>query len=315
MSWTIKGEALQPLDATLRSLDSLRIESCSLKFSSLASDTLVWTARTDNATGAGTIIPAAGQVVELWNGSTRKFKGWATAPRIGMKSVTVTIEGPWWWMTRINLTQQQVDGTAATLERPAFHFATGNLATSITALLDRATTDLGCPFARGVVATMYDVPAITLANMDCASALAELLRWVPDAVAWFNYTASVSTTVPTLNISRRKTGLALGSMSAVAYTIGTAAVENCDRNIRSWWRDHRNLVRTDLVLFLEYDVLCNIDLRPVIPLPEAARGIAGPRVMSCVTDGRSYWPFRDIGRLPREMQGFAIALTPLAARN
>jgi len=227
MSWTIKGEAGQPLDATARSLESLRINACNLRFSSLASDVLQWTAVTDNATGAGTIIPAAGQIVELWDGAVRKFKGHATAPRIGIKSVTITVEGPWWWMSRIPLTQDQTDLTAGVAERTSFIFKGStpttfrSLAYMIATLLDRAIAN-GVPMANtGTIATTFDVCNITLANMDCGSALAELMRWCPDAVAWFDY----SGTTPVINISRRKTGLAAGSMPTVTYTIGTDMIE------------------------------------------------------------------------------------------
>jgi hypothetical protein len=90
------------------------------------------------------------------------------------------------------------------------------------------------------------------------------------------------------------------------------AWRNCDRNIRAWWLAHRLTVTADLVVFAEYDVLCTADIRDHIAPLAPGDGIAGPRVMSCLRDARHYWPFRDIPRLPRVMQGLAIATAPLA---
>lgn len=87
---------------------------------------------------------------------------------------------------------------------------------------------------------------------------------------------------------------------------------NCDRNIRAYWRDHRNLVASGHVLFLEYDVFCDVDLRSVI-LPEFPDcGIAGASILSGLRDIRRFWPFADIPKLPRSMQALACASAPLA---
>ncbi len=214
MSWTIKGEAGRTLDDTVRVFDTLNISAASLKFQSLAPDTLNWTAGTTDATGAGTIIPDLGQIIEVFHNGVRKFKGHVTKPVVGMNSVSVSAEGPWWWMTRTGITSDQLDATGATSERPSYVFATGDHKSHIETLINRSIT-LGVPMALGAVATMFDVPKMTLADQNCASALATMLSWVPDAVAWFDYTP----TVPTLNISRR------GGMTAQTFAIGTDAVE------------------------------------------------------------------------------------------
>lgn len=232
-TWYIKGETGKTLDATLRTFESLNLSSVVLRFQSMASDTLCWTAPTENATAAGTIVPDLGQVVELWKDGVRKFKGHAVAPRIGMQHIEVTIEGPWWWMTRIPIQDPPADGASALTNQPAMVFQGAsptsylNLTDNLEALHARATS-YGVPMALGTFATTFGVPKITLDNMDCASALAELLRWAPDAVVWFDYTATSSATVPTLNISRRKPGLIAGSMPDTTYTIGTHAVEGVD---------------------------------------------------------------------------------------
>jgi hypothetical protein len=223
MSWTIKGEAGKTLDATARALAAgLNISSCVLKFQSLAADTLTWTADTTAATGAGTIIPDFGQIVELYWDATRKFRGHVTGVRVGTRKITVTVDGPAWWMERTNLTSSILpyvgaDGVTAgqtAAERAQYVFPTQSLATSISALLARAVTN-GVPMTAGSVATMYDVPRITLSEMSCANALATLMSWCPDAVAWFDYSGAA----PVLNVTRR------GVAAAITYTIATDAVE------------------------------------------------------------------------------------------
>lgn len=87
---------------------------------------------------------------------------------------------------------------------------------------------------------------------------------------------------------------------------------NCDRNIRSYWRDHRHLVAADQVLYLEYDVFCDVDLRAFISPLRAGTGLQAARILSGLTDVRKFWPFGDIPKLPRSMQAFACASAPLA---
>jgi hypothetical protein len=222
MSWIIKGETGKTLDATARSLESLNISAATLRFQSLAADTLTWTAETSDATGAGTIVPDIGQVVELWWDTTRKFRGHVTAPKVGMRRISITVEGPWWWLDRINLTSEILPYTGASsgaAERASYVFATGSLKTHLEALIDRAIAN-GAPITRGTVAAMYDVPKMTLSESSCAAALATLLAWCPDAVAWFDYSGSL----PAINIYRRDATEA----SATTFTIGTDPVETCD---------------------------------------------------------------------------------------
>ena len=215
MSWSLKGQTGRALDATSRSLDDLNIHSCSMEFASLAPDALTWEAIATNSAGGGTIVPDVGQIVELYWNATRKFRGHVTIPSLGIQSVGVTVEGPWFWLTRTPLTSAQTDATGTSSERPSYVFRKQNLATSIAALIDRAIAN-GCPITRGQISPMYAVPRITLAEMDCGTALAELMRWCPDAVAWFDY----STTLPTLHIQRR------GPSTAFTIAIPASNVES-----------------------------------------------------------------------------------------
>lgn len=90
------------------------------------------------------------------------------------------------------------------------------------------------------------------------------------------------------------------------------AWRNCDRNIRDWWRKKSPIVTADAVLFLEYDVYCDVDLRNHIPTFSGNFGCAAASILSGLRDIRRFWPFADIPRLPRSMQALACATAPLA---
>lgn len=222
MGWTIKGEAGKALDDTVRDLAVLNFETTVLALQSLASDTLKWSAAVADATGSGTITPDISQIVELWHDdgmtNTRRFRGHVTIPRISTKELQVTAEGPWWWMTRIQLTQSQVDGEGSSGTRANYVFPTQDLKTSIEALIDRAIAN-GVPMQRGTVSAMFSYPRLTLSERSCGQALADLMSIVPDAVAWFDYSVAG---LPALNVTRR------GDMSAATLTVGTDAVEVLD---------------------------------------------------------------------------------------
>jgi hypothetical protein len=219
VSWTIKGEAGAALDATVRTLASLNVDSAKLTFTTLDADKFEWSAVTSDPTGAGTIVPDAGQLVEVFYSGTRRFRGHVTIPRVSTGRVSVTCEGPWWWMTRIPLTQVQADDTAATATRPSYVFPTQSLKTSLEALIDRAIAN-GVPVIRGTVAAMFDFPRITLTEKSCAQALADLMSICPDAVAYYDYSAASGN--PTLNITRR------GAMTDTTLTLGTDDIEDLD---------------------------------------------------------------------------------------
>ena len=230
MAWFLKGDASEPLDATLRSFEDLNISNVSLKFGSLAEDTLTWSVEAADATGSGTILPRMGQIVELWWDSARKFHGHVTGIKAGMKQFQITASGPWWWMDRVNLTSSVLpyvgaDGVSAgqtPATRPVYVFK-ADPTTNPTALLNKYIEGLlaraianGVPMTAGSVATMYPMIQMTLSEQTCASALATLMEGCPDSVAWFGYTGSG---LPVFNITRR------GVMSPVTYTIATDCVE------------------------------------------------------------------------------------------
>lgn len=204
IAWTIKGEAGKALDDTVRTVASLAVDSAVVDFRSLTDDILSLAVVTDDITTA--LLPELGQSVTIYRDGVQFFVGTVTSNPVtiteGSHAARVEASGPWWWMERINFTQDQTDGAGNTEERISYVFGTatsgGNLQTHIENAIDRAIT-LGVPMQRGTVATLFDVPRITLNQSTCGQALAELVRLVPDTMVWFDY----STSPPTINVSRR----------------------------------------------------------------------------------------------------------------
>lgn len=226
MSWQLAGETGKAMDATKRSLESLNVTSCVVKYQSLEVDTLTWTAATADATGAGTIVPARGQVVRLYQDTTdRRFYGWVTGVKIGAKAVTIEVSNAFWWMKRIYLDSTQTAPGGGTDTRVKYIFATGDLRTSLLALLDRGITN-GVPMLRGTgteMAAMYPFVKATLSNMTIAAALVRMMSRVPDAGTWMDYSDDAA--LPKLKIFRRN---GADATADVAITIGTDTVERLE---------------------------------------------------------------------------------------
>lgn len=259
MSWTIKGEVGASLDETERNLDELNFTQAKLVLQSLDSDFFEWSAATSDATGSGTIVPDIGQLVEIFCDGVRRFRGHCTIPRITSNTVAVTCEGPWWWLMRIPLTQEQEDGESTVGERPSYVFPTQRISTSIESLIDRAIAN-GAPMVKGTIAEAFSFPKITLSEMSCGQALAELLSVCPDAVAYFDYTG---TGLPSINLARR------GSMTPRTLVMGTDDIEDLD-------------IYPRLELEVARVAVASVGRAPTTGLPQWASQESGP-----VTVGKS----------------------------
>lgn len=218
--YIIKGESGKTLDATSRLLgaDLLGVNA-SLRFENLAPDELSWTCRTESIDAGETILPEVGQRVELWDstGATRYFRGWVTEARATNYGVQVVAQGPWMWLEKIDITTS-LSSFSSTDTRPTIIFNEATVTSNVTALLNRAIA-LGAPVAIGTIASTFTIPKLQLSMMTCADVLAELMRWVPDCVGWWDYSGSGT---PTFNLSRRS------GMSATTYTVGTSPLVDFD---------------------------------------------------------------------------------------
>lgn len=218
MAYTIKGQAGKALDATSRTLGvDLVAVSGQLAFESMGMDRLSWTARTHDLAAGETILPETDQQVELYFSGTRVFRGWAAKPRGKNYGSVVEIEGPWRWLAKQMLTSARTSFTT-TEDRPTFVFNEGKVEDHVTALLTRVIA-LGAPVAIGTIDADLTIAKQTLSNMSFASALVKLLAWVPDCVAWWDYSG---TGTPTFNVTRRAT------MSATNYAAGTDELVDYD---------------------------------------------------------------------------------------
>jgi hypothetical protein len=217
--YIIKGEAFKTLNATDRFLGAdLLAVNASLRFENLGPDVLSWTCRTESIDAGETIIPEVGQRVELWSASglARYFRGWVTQARATNFGVQVVAEGPWQWLRKIDVTSSLT--SVSTDTRPTIIFNEATVTSNITALLNRAIA-LNAPIAIGTIASTFTIPKLQLSMMTCADVLAELMRWVPDCVGWWDYNGSGT---PTFNLSRR------AGMTATTFAVDTAPLEDFD---------------------------------------------------------------------------------------
>lgn len=229
-TWTIKGESGKGLDATVRTIQSLGIDSASVEFASLADDVFTYSMKTTSAAGAGidgvVRIPTAGQQVELFKDGVRKFIGHAALPEIDLDRITVRVLGPWWWMSQIPIASIQsgaVDtSTSADGERPTYAFAQGDLRESLRVLNNQAKL-AGVPVLNIApedvgdhINAMFSTLKTTISGRSWGDALAEMLNWCLDAVARYDHSGTGN---PALRISRR------GSMTPLSLTVGNNITE------------------------------------------------------------------------------------------
>jgi hypothetical protein len=91
------------------------------------------------------------------------------------------------------------------------------------------------------------------------------------------------------------------------------AWRNCDRNLREWWQDHGFAVKAERVLFLEWDVFCNVPLQPLIPAKAGRAGLVAASIKTAVRDARSWPVFQETKRLPAHLRAWACGAVPFAA--
>lgn len=203
MPYYLKGEAGKAMNATFREVGAdLKIVSGQLVFENLGIDTLTWTARTFDLVAGETILPDVGQIVELYQGTlptpTRYFRGWVTEAKATNYGTVVKVEGPAVWLKKMTVS----DGNG----RPTMYFGQQSVSTSITSLITQAIA-LGAPIALGSIASTYTIAEQQISMATFLDVLAELVRWVPDGVVWWDYSG---TGTPSMNMWRRS-GLTVGN--------------------------------------------------------------------------------------------------------
>ncbi|MGF1450257.1 MAG: hypothetical protein ACFB20_12690 [Opitutales bacterium] len=154
--------------------------------------------------------------------------------RGGEEHADYVLAGPWWHLE--NLVYQQSWQEAVDINSASSALAAQRKSSvilgqddsgvrqstgqAIRSVLSFATAQ-GAPFITGVVDGGVSFPPEEARDLSCAEAIQRLLRWTPDVVAWFDYTASP---LPVLHLSRRSV------MNAV--TLNGAAASSQVRGLR-----------------------------------------------------------------------------------
>jgi hypothetical protein len=88
------------------------------------------------------------------------------------------------------------------------------------------------------------------------------------------------------------------------------AWRNCDRNIREWWKANGEAITAEWMLFFEWDVFANVDLAAT--MRSIRKGSVGCAKLLTPVLHPGWLGWKEIDRLPREIQGFAIGMEPSA---
>ena len=173
---------------------------------------LIQPSKPKNIQSTASTLPTLRQQIVLYRELDIFFYGWVTNIRSiisnGSHEHQVTISGPWWFLEKVPFTSDIQDGSGKIGERISYVFGTPSsgqqLKTSIEQAINRAN-QIGCPIAStsggSSVAAMHTFPRITLNQSTCGQVIAELVRLVPDAMTYFDY----SVYPPALKVVRRPT--------------------------------------------------------------------------------------------------------------
>jgi hypothetical protein len=157
-------------------------------------------------------LPTLRQEMAIYRDGVRFFHGNVTNIRSLIRGDSheyqITVSGPWWFLEKVPFTSLIEDGVGIQAERISYVFGTATtgqgLKTSIESAIDRAA-ELGCPVqpisGGSSVVAMHEFPRITLNQSTCGMAISELIRLVPDAMVYFDY----STKPAAMRVVRRPT--------------------------------------------------------------------------------------------------------------
>lgn len=205
--WQIQGEAGATLDETVRSFAALGYRGARVEFPSFGVDLLSFSIPLADVASISEIVPDNNQAVTVWRDGVKFFTGKAKVAAED-REISVNVYGPGWDAEAIPMTQLFAEqlGAPATQERAMIVLPAASLSDMLETLVNRAAA-LGVPWQLGTVPATWNSGKITLQQMGCMEAIAEIARMVSDLAMWIDYT----TTPPTVNFSRRLTGLGAGT--------------------------------------------------------------------------------------------------------
>ncbi len=163
-----------------------------------------------------------GTTVAIGNGAVPWFVGRVTeTPASGDgkgESQRYTLSGPWWYLEHLVFTQTwttQAGQASALLGRAILGQALDGSAVTTGHVIVEAlnyAVAAGAPFRVGAILEGFTIPFDEVKDVTCAEVIRKMLRWHPDAVAWFDYSSGT----PTFNVVPR------AQLSAVTLTKGSA---------------------------------------------------------------------------------------------
>lgn len=219
-TWTIKGEAGKTLDATERTLEAIQAVGLQVAFRGLASDEMTWQIWLKDPSEISTYVPDAGQRVTLFLNGDRYFTGHVTGRKPSFSAAqwgySITVSGPWYWLTKTPLSSEIPDETTVVQERTVYLFRTGSLSNHLISLVARAM-DLGMPLSLGSIATTATVPRLSLREMSLAEAFSELMRLCVDGMLYYDHSGPDGTQ-PQLCVQRRNSATAVEITPALVCT-------------------------------------------------------------------------------------------------
>lgn len=201
MSWEISGEKGKKFGPDRR-LASEVSRDVSITFESLQPDRASWSVSGALANVSDLALPEVGEELVFYRSGVRKFRGIVTSVPVTISgqdvAATVSVEGAHWWLekTPLAVPEEDVDGNSQ--DRAKIVFAQGPLSAHFQRLFDLARA-AGLPVELGALADLYDVPQVTVSEGSFADALAELVRLIPDAMTWWDYSGEV----PAFRLARR----------------------------------------------------------------------------------------------------------------
>lgn len=230
VAWTIEGESGAGWDATARAPDFYGIGSGSVTRGSLAEDGMELSGVFGEWGGADFPRPTRHQRITLRRNGVVFFRGWARKARPvaedGVRPrIRYQVVGPGYWLRRQPVrSARQAAGFIASANRAQMTLPSGqSLAQNLQAVVDAYNSTWGASdqrrIALGTVATAWSMQVINISGGDFLQALLDVLRNVPDAVAWWDY--QPTTHVARLNVSRRPTA----TTRTLAYPGGCAMAD------------------------------------------------------------------------------------------
>jgi hypothetical protein len=201
--WKIKGVAGAAWDATLRTLPDVGVISGQMVSGTLDDDAVTLQLSSTAS------LPDHEQRVEIYRDGSRLFRGWVTGIQIShsvssspTQIRTVTISGPQYWLAKRTLqSDRQAAGFAAPSKRSQIAIndtSSGTETFGYKTLQDAIRDFIFYQFNALETDTTklmsfvdpiegYALPRIVISSGSFLDALHAVLRWVPDATAWWRH--------------------------------------------------------------------------------------------------------------------------------